>query len=406
MCTYIRRQVVVFITLVKEKADRAWSTKGRSKFWNRYSKKYGCVIEIVAYDLQEWYSLELEQELILKYGRLNLDTGQLINLTDGGDGLSGYLYTKEQRERISNRQIGKANPCYDHTVYNYYNINTKEYLDCTQQEFEVKTKGWHISTQDDKSSNGWCRLDVTSSEYIKRVENNNKGIYSSHASTEKHSFVCTNTLLPCEMTIQEFVSKTGSPPHVLLNGKCKTFKGYTTREIIDRLGIDSALGLNRDIETYSIVNSITKEVLTGKRPYLEKETGCRMSCLVNNIQRYSNGWYMLSNEEHESSEFYACHYSNNKGETFVGTRTEFKEKYKFSISGLYGASRTMFCKGWFITKNNPPLLPKYIIHNFKHADGETFTGTRAEFTHKYNLDISSLFKTKQIKSSHGWTVDK
>src|ERR1700733_7867338 len=42
-------------------------------------------------------ALELEKFLIAEIGRKKLGLGSLLNMTDGGDGLSGHIITENQR---------------------------------------------------------------------------------------------------------------------------------------------------------------------------------------------------------------------------------------------------------------------------------------------------------------------
>ena len=48
--------------------------------------------------------------MIAVFGRKDLETGILYNLTDGGDGPSGYVYTEEQRKRMGELRRGKKRP--------------------------------------------------------------------------------------------------------------------------------------------------------------------------------------------------------------------------------------------------------------------------------------------------------
>jgi hypothetical protein len=62
----------------------------------------------IAFDrMRECDALELESELIKFYGRIDLGTGCLRNKTIGGDGISGTLYSEEQRRYMSD--INKCN---------------------------------------------------------------------------------------------------------------------------------------------------------------------------------------------------------------------------------------------------------------------------------------------------------
>tara|TARA_B110000285_G_scaffold207034_1_gene246072 strand:+ start:123 stop:737 length:615 start_codon:yes stop_codon:yes gene_type:complete len=58
---------------------------------------------MIAENLSEQAAFDLEIELIAKYGRKDLGTGILRNLTDGGDGASGYRYTEERKQDYSKR---------------------------------------------------------------------------------------------------------------------------------------------------------------------------------------------------------------------------------------------------------------------------------------------------------------
>ena len=58
----------------------------------------------VATGLTEQEAFNLERFLIALYGRLDISTGTLTNLTDGGEGVSGHKWTEEQRANASRVQ--------------------------------------------------------------------------------------------------------------------------------------------------------------------------------------------------------------------------------------------------------------------------------------------------------------
>ena len=73
----------------------------------------GCEIDIeFIKNLTEEESFSIERELIKKYGRRNNKTGILTNLTDGGEGVSGYIYSEGMKTQRSLRAKGKNNPNY------------------------------------------------------------------------------------------------------------------------------------------------------------------------------------------------------------------------------------------------------------------------------------------------------
>lgn len=64
-------------------------------------------IVIMEDNLTELGALALERFYIRWYGRKDLGTGILRNRTDGGDGLVGYVYTDDHREKLSKAGRGK-----------------------------------------------------------------------------------------------------------------------------------------------------------------------------------------------------------------------------------------------------------------------------------------------------------
>jgi hypothetical protein len=54
----------------------------------------------------EGVALEAEKFLIAYYGRKDIGTGCLRNLTNGGEGISGYKYSEAHRESLRQRMLG------------------------------------------------------------------------------------------------------------------------------------------------------------------------------------------------------------------------------------------------------------------------------------------------------------
>lgn len=73
-------------------------------------RKEGCEphVEVVA-AIDEGHAFFLESCLIQTIGRRDLKTGPLMNLTDGGEGMSGWICSDEQRAKLKARH---ENPSY------------------------------------------------------------------------------------------------------------------------------------------------------------------------------------------------------------------------------------------------------------------------------------------------------
>ena len=68
--------------------------------------RYPKVVRIVE-DVNDWIAQAIEIDTIAGVGRLQ-HGGCLLNLTDGGDGACGQIYTEAQNKANSERQIGKT----------------------------------------------------------------------------------------------------------------------------------------------------------------------------------------------------------------------------------------------------------------------------------------------------------
>lgn len=67
------------------------------------------ISEKVYEDLSEEEAFEKERELIKFYGRENNGTGILCNMTDGGEGTSGWELSDETKDKMSNSHLGDKN---------------------------------------------------------------------------------------------------------------------------------------------------------------------------------------------------------------------------------------------------------------------------------------------------------
>lgn len=100
----------VFYIGIGRDFKRTYNKYNRTKFWNKVVSKYGYEVQILKSDLTKEEACELEKMLISWYGRLDLGTGTLVNMTDGGDGTLNK--SEETRNKISESQKGEKNHMY------------------------------------------------------------------------------------------------------------------------------------------------------------------------------------------------------------------------------------------------------------------------------------------------------
>lgn len=86
--------------------QRSKDKSSRTKHWNNISKN-GYEIEIMLDNLTWEEACIKEKEFINLYGRLDIGTGILCNMTDGGEGAVNRIFTKEHREKIRQSKLGK-----------------------------------------------------------------------------------------------------------------------------------------------------------------------------------------------------------------------------------------------------------------------------------------------------------
>jgi hypothetical protein len=111
-----RKRYYRCLTHIKE-AVGAVRHKGKNNHkYNRINKIFDQggepLIKIVFETNNESEAFKKEIELIKLYGRRDLKTGSLTNLTAGGEGGSGHKATIEQRQKMCERLKGSGNPMY------------------------------------------------------------------------------------------------------------------------------------------------------------------------------------------------------------------------------------------------------------------------------------------------------
>ena len=88
------------------KYKRANEKSRRNDIWYKIINKTDYEVQIL-FDSITWEEACVkEKEFILLYGRIDSNTGVLCNMTNGGDGVVGFLFTDEIKEKISKSITG------------------------------------------------------------------------------------------------------------------------------------------------------------------------------------------------------------------------------------------------------------------------------------------------------------
>jgi hypothetical protein len=115
---------IFYIGIGKTK-KRAYSKFGRNSHWQNIVKKVGYKVEILFENIDWESACQIEIQLIKKFGRIDLNTGSLVNMTDGGQGSKGHnRKTNLGRIVISNGQLEKR--IYLHEFFEYEKLGWKK----------------------------------------------------------------------------------------------------------------------------------------------------------------------------------------------------------------------------------------------------------------------------------------
>ena len=96
----------IFYVGISVGKKRAYSSSKRNKLWHNIVNKCGFSVEISHDNLIWEEACVIEQYLISFYGRKDLGTGILVNMTEGGDGRYGSIISEETKKKMSESHKG------------------------------------------------------------------------------------------------------------------------------------------------------------------------------------------------------------------------------------------------------------------------------------------------------------
>ena len=97
----------VFYIGIGKTEKRAYSKKNRNKWWKNIILKTEYSVEIIIEDVSWKEAQEVEVLLISEYGRRDLGLGNLVNLTNGGEGTQGIIVSDKTKQNMSISATGR-----------------------------------------------------------------------------------------------------------------------------------------------------------------------------------------------------------------------------------------------------------------------------------------------------------
>lgn len=136
----------VFYIGIGKDISRAYNKNNRSNWWKKVLSKSDYRVDIIFDDISYQEAIEVEKYLIRYYGRKDKGLGELVNMTDGGEGTETPTqhhieaiiksnktrkYTQETLEKIKKhcRNYGEKNGMYGSKRVLGKNLNAKIVID-------------------------------------------------------------------------------------------------------------------------------------------------------------------------------------------------------------------------------------------------------------------------------------
>lgn len=159
---HIRQDTNQIFYVGKGKENRCFSKNNRNKHWKHITESVSYKVNIIASDLEEELAFLCETEMIAKLKHLKIN---LVNYTDGGEGVSGLKHSEESKKKMSAKQkgrlAGEKNPFYGKT----HNDETKQKMSAKK----VGTTPWNLN-----------KTEIYSNETKKKMSEAKLGLFQSY----------------------------------------------------------------------------------------------------------------------------------------------------------------------------------------------------------------------------------
>lgn len=163
----------------KALGKRSKIVSGRNKHWKNIVNKVGYDIDILFLNLTNQEAIEIEKYLIKYYGRRDLNTGNLVNLTDGGEGTTNLVVSKETKlknaaaARITKNKKGKRNSLEQIIALAKFNTGNKY---CLGKKHSEETKKKISENQKGRTLSEEWKYNISKSLKGRKISEKNKQI--------------------------------------------------------------------------------------------------------------------------------------------------------------------------------------------------------------------------------------
>lgn len=174
-------------------------------------------IKIVRDQLEEKEALDLEMSDIKRIGRRDQGKGPLTNLTDGGEGASGFTHSEEAKQRMSKAHLGKILSKETRQRMSEVHMG-KKHTEETKQKIGKIHKGKVISEKTKQRMSKVQKGKVTSEETKQKLRKANLGKVISEETRQKMSENHFRRSVSCSDLMGNFVKQFDSIKTVIEDG--------------------------------------------------------------------------------------------------------------------------------------------------------------------------------------------
>ena len=179
---------VFYIGIGKEES-RAYSSYHRNNLWKNIVNKYGYEVDITHQDIIWEEACVIEKYLISFWGRKDLGKGNLVNMTDGGEGAINKIITEDSRQKMSDCKKGiKRKPLSEKhkqkISLSKKDIKRKPLSEETRQKISNGNKGKKMSNEAKQKMSISAKGKKLTEETKEKMSKSKKGIKRKSHSEE------------------------------------------------------------------------------------------------------------------------------------------------------------------------------------------------------------------------------